>query len=154
MPETGFRKSDGGFSAWLVLVPDDRELYQSWGAPSETVNVREVDTVLVNSPISAFVVFGGCAANVQGNCQVAMRYRILAPDGSVYTETPAMEVWSNKPAPANRVLQLSVGYLKVAIEPDEQVGSYGVQVQVLDEVADKVLTLERNFEAVPMGTEL
>jgi hypothetical protein len=154
LPTSEYCKSDGPFNAWLLFVPSDRELYNAWGVPSESVEIDEVDSTLVNSPISMFVVFGGCAADSAGNCQVDMRYRVLAPDGSVYAETASMEVWLAKAAPLGRTLELSVDYLKVVVEPHEQVGTYHVQTQVRDRVANKVLTLEKSFEARPIGAAL
>lgn len=154
LPESAFRKSEGDFSAWLVQVPDDRELYEAWSLPAEVVEIREADRVLVDSPISVFVVFGGCALDPSGNCQVDVRFRVLAPDGSVYSRTPPMEVWVAKPAPASGLLELSVGYLKIVVESHEQLGRYRVQAKVRDHVAGKELGLEKSFEALPLGAVL
>ena len=148
LADTAFRKSDAGFSAWLVFVPDDRKFYEAWNVPSESVEIQEIESVNINSPISAFVVFSGCKPDASGNCNVLMRYRVLAPDGSVYSDSPSMEVWKDKPAPQTRTLELSVEYLKVVVEPDEQMGRYSVQAQVKDVNSGRVLQLERVFTAV------
>ena len=153
-PASKYRKSDGLFNAWLVLVPSDRELYSAWAVPTDSVEINEVDSALVNNPVSLFVIFGGCNQDKAGSCQVDMLYRVLAPDGSIYVETPPMEVWRSKPAPVGRVLELSVDYLKIVIEPHEQVGTYQVQTQVRDRVANKGLILEKAFEARPIGAAL
>lgn len=147
LPDTAFRKSEGAFSSWLVLVPDDRALYTDWQKSGASVQVSETDQVRINEPISAFVVFSGCMADGLGNCDVQMRFRVLAPDGSVYTESPSMEVWQGKKAPNAQLLELSVGYLKVAIEPHEQLGNYQVEAQVKDLISGKVLLLQKPFRA-------
>lgn len=151
MDDSPYRKSDGAFGAWLLLVPDDRALYEAWRVPGESVHVSEIDSVKVSSPVSAFVVFSGCAADASGNCAVHMRFRVLAPDGSVYADTPSMEVWNQRPAPPGKSLQLSVDYLKMIVEPHEQVGKYIIQVQVEDANAHKTLKLERVLHATSQG---
>ncbi len=147
LPDTEFRKSDGSFGAWLMLVADDRKLYTDWAKPGASVNVNEVDTVRVNEPVSAFVVFSGCQPDLIGNCSVKMRYRVLSPNGTVHTETPSMEVWLHRSAPPARTWELGVDYLKMAIEPHEQLGNYQIQVQVRDENSGRVLSLQKSFRA-------
>lgn len=82
-----------------------------------------------------------------------MRFRIIQPDGKVYSETPTMEVWHNKPAPPSRTLELSVQYLKVIVEPHEQEGRYLVQAQVRDDNTDQVLFLQKAFKAVSASVQ-
>lgn len=149
LPDTSFRKADAGFSGWLIFVADDQELYNAWQVKGESLNIAEIETVSVNSPISAFVVFSGCKPDDAGMCDVTMRFRVIAPDGTTYAETPAMEVWRGRPAPPTSSLELSVDYLKVVIEPHEQIGPYSVQLQLKDANAGKVISLERTFRAVP-----
>lgn len=105
-----------------------------------------------NEAINAFVVFGGCTTDDLGNCSVAMRFVVPKPDGSVYAETPPMEVWHNKPAPPGKSLELSVQYLKVVIEPTDPLGVYRVQTQVKDNISGTDLQLSALFTAVS-GTQ-
>jgi hypothetical protein len=123
-------------------------LFEQWNASSETVDVKTTDIVEVNGAINAFVVFSGCKRDAAGNCSVEMRFRVLQPDGKVYAETPAMEVWNRKPAPPGRSLELSVQYLKVVIEPTDQLGTYTIQSQVRDNNSGDVLQLSGPFNAV------
>lgn len=147
LPEADYRKAAGDFGAQLVFVSDERELFRTWAVPSESVEVKDIDAVAVNKPINAFVVFSGCAASSTGKCDVSMRFRVLAPDGTVYADTPPMEVWYDKPAPPPRMLELSVQYLKVIVEPHEQRGRYTVEAQVRDKTSGKVLNLKKAFNA-------
>lgn len=148
MPDTDFRKSIGDFGAQLIFVGNEDALFERWAIPSETVDVKTVDFVGVNDSINAFVIFSGCTKDDAGNCSVVMRFRVLNPDGTVYAETPAMEVWHDKPAPPGRTLELSVQYLKVIIEPTDQLGTYQVQTQVRDNNSGCVLQLNSPFIAV------
>ena len=147
LPESDSRKAAGSFGAQLIFVRDEGELFKRWNTPSITVDVDTADHVEVNGAINAFVVFSGCKKDSAGNCSVAMRFRVLQPDGKVYAETPAMEVWEQKPAPPGTSLELSVQYLKVVIEPNDQLGKYTVQTQVRDNNAQSVLQLSGRFTA-------
>jgi hypothetical protein len=56
-----------------------------------------------------------------------------------------MEVWQYKAAPPDRMLQLSVQYLKVVIEPQDLLGKYIVSVDVKDHVSGASLQLSTAF---------
>jgi hypothetical protein len=147
LPDSEDRKAVGDFSAQLVFVPDEQALFRQWAAASETVDLTIVESVAVNQPISAFVIFSGCQPTATGQCNVSMRFRVIQPDGKTYYESPAMEVWQDKPAPPARALQLSARYLKFVVEPDDQQGRYTIQAQVQDDNTGAVLALEKAFSA-------
>lgn len=147
LPDSDDRKSIGDFGAQLILVADERELFKRWATPSETVDVKTTNSVKVNGFISAFIVFSGCKANAKGDCDVSMRFRVVQPDGKVYAETPAMEVWENKPAPRTKGLELSVQYLKIRIEQQDQLGRYVIYTQVRDNNTGAVIQLQSPFTA-------
>lgn len=147
LPETESRKSTGEFGAQLIFVGDENQLFKRWATPSDTVDVKTIDSVKVNGEVNAFVIFSGCKADNKGNCSVEMRFRVIQPDGKVYAETPSMEVWDGKPAPRGKSLELSVQYLKVRIEPNDQLGQYVVYAQVRDNNTGVVLQLQSPFIA-------
>jgi len=149
LPDSASRKAIGDFSGQIIFVRNENLLFEQWRTPSETVDVRTTESVEVNGAINAFVVFSGCKRDSVGNCSVEMRFRVLQPDGKVYAETPAMEVWDRKPAPPGKSLELSVQYLKVVIEPRDQLGTYTIQSQVRDNNSGIVLQLSGPFNAVP-----
>lgn len=148
LPDADDRKSVGAFGAQLIFTADEQALFKKWATPSEPVDIDTVESVSINQPISAFVIFSGCKPDAANLCKVSMRFRVIQPDGKVYSETPAMEVWRGKPAPPGRALELSIQYLKVIVEPHEQRGRYTVQTQVRDDNTDTVLFLQKTFTAV------
>ena len=148
LPETEYRKAVGDFGVQLILVGDENKLFKNWAIPSETVDVSTIDSVKVNEFINAFVIFSGCKPDEKGNCSVAMRFRVIRPDGEVYADTPPMEVWENKPVPPGKTLELSVAYLKVRIEPKDQLGRYVIHTQVRDNNTGTVLLLHSPFTAL------
>jgi hypothetical protein len=147
LPDSADRKSIGTFGAEIIFTTDPNGLEERWATPSDTVQVDSVDNVRIDQPVSAFIVFGGCKPTIDGTCNVSMTFRVIRPDGKQYAATPAMEVWRGKPAPTLRRLALSVDFLKIRIEPQEQRGRYLVQVAVRDEISGKVISLEKPFVA-------
>lgn len=141
------RQSAGNLSAQLILVADDRQAFKAWDTPQETIVVGTVRSVVVGGQANAFVVFRGCAPAQSGHCDVTMRLHVYRPDGKVYAVTPPLEVWQYKPAPPAHVLQLSAQYLKVVVEPQDQLGTYIVSASVKDHVSGASLQLSTAFEA-------
>jgi hypothetical protein len=153
LSDTDASKAVGDFGAELVFVADERELLSRWEMPSESVDVKTVSKVATNGFINAFIIFGGCKADANGNCSVVMRFHVLQPDGKVYIQTPAMEVWQGKRAPAGKSLELSVQYLKIRIEPNDQLGQYTIQTQVKDENSGATMQLKSSFVALHLGDQ-
>ena len=151
LPDVEYRKAVGDFGAQLILVGDEQELFKRWAIPSKTVDINTIDTVKVNGFTNAFVIFSGCKPNKKGNCNVSMRFRVTQPDGKVYADTPPMEVWLNKPVPKGKSLELSVEYLKVRIDPKDQLGRYIIYTQVRDNNTGTVLQLQAPFTAHKEG---
>ena len=52
LPDSENRKAIGDFGAQLKLVGDENELFNRWAIPSETVDVKTIDSVKVNGFIS------------------------------------------------------------------------------------------------------
>jgi hypothetical protein len=139
------RKAVGDFGAQLVFVADEQALFKQWATPSATIDLNTVESVTVDQPINAFVIFSGCKATPKGVCDVSMTLRVIQPDGKISYETPALEVWQDKPAPPTGVLQLSARFLKFVAEPQDQRGRYIIQAQVRDDNSGAVISLEKAF---------
>ncbi len=148
IPDSEHMKSVGDLVAQLVVTDNEAEVLKNWGTPSESVYFPTAEKIERNKLLSIFVVFGGCATDQQGNCDLRMKITIFQPNGSVYSELPEMEVWSYKPVPPNRSLGLSVGYIRVRIEPNEPLGEYRVQSQISDRVSGNAMLLASSFEAI------
>lgn len=142
-------KSAENFIAQLILTTDEQDLLKKWNTPSETVHMSTSSTVERNNPISAFIVFGGCKVDNQGNCDLVTKFKIYQPDGKLYADLPEMEVWSGKPVPPNHSIQLSVAYIKVVIENGEQLGKYNrIDSVVTDRIGKESVKLSSIFTAV------
>lgn len=141
-------KSANSFIAQQVITDNEKQVLKNWGTPSQGVYFPTSDKIERNKIITAFIVFGGCAADINGNCDLKMQITVYQPDGSVYSKLPVMEVWSGKSAPPGRNLGLSVDYMRVIIEDGEQLGKYKVDTKVTDKVSGDSMLLTSYFTAV------
>ena len=147
LPDTESRKSIGEFGAHLILTDKEHEAFQHWNIPSAVVDLSTTDEIKRNDFISALIIFSGCSANKEGNCNLIVKFRIVQPDGSIYADLPIQEAWVNKPAPG-KSLQMSVGYVEVRIEDDEPLGVYQVFADVTDQNSGKAISLSSKFKAL------
>jgi len=148
IPDSDHMKSVGDLIAQLVITDNEARVLKNWGTPSESVYFPTTNKIERNKIITAFVVFGGCAVDVKGNCDLRMQITLYQPDGTIYSKLPVMEVWSGKPVPPNRSLGLSVEYMRVIIEPDEPLGKYRIDTQIMDKVSSKGMLLTSYLTAV------
>ena len=148
IPDSDNMKSVGDLIAQLVVTDNEAQVLKNWGTPSQSVYLPTADEIERNKIITAFVVFGGCAVDANGNCDLRMQITVYQPDGKIYSKLPVMEVWSGKPVPPNRSLGLSVKYMRVIIEPGEQLGMYKIDTNVIDKIGGKSMVLKTHFTAV------
>jgi hypothetical protein len=141
-------KSSGDLIAQLVITDNEKQLLKNWDTPSESVYFPTADKIERNKIITAFIVFSGCAVDANNNCDLKMQITVFQPDGTIYSKLPTMEVWSGKPVPPNRSLGLSVEYMRVMIEPGEQLGTYRVDTKIMDKINGNCMVLTSHFTAV------
>ena len=148
IPDSPHMKSAGNLITQLVITDNEAQVLKNWGTPSETVYFPVANKIKKGKIITAFVVFGGCATNAEGNCDLRMQMIVYKPDGSVYSNLPVMEVWSGKPVPPNKNLGLSVDYMRVIIEPNDPLGKYKIDTKIIDKISDKKMVLTSYFTAI------
>ena len=148
IPDSSNMKSVGDLVAQLVITDNEAQVLKNWGTPSQSVYFPTADKIERNKIITAFIVFGGCSVDSSGNCDLRMQITVYQPDGKIYSQLPVMEVWSGKPVPPNRSLGLSVEYMRVLIEPGEQLGKYKIDTKVIDKISGNSMMLKSHFTAV------
>jgi len=148
--DTEWMKSSGAFGAQLLLVGNEKEFFRRWKTPSEVVELEAISEINKGKPLITPVIFNGCQANEDGNCNVSADFRVLRPDGTTYADAPQVEIWQNKPPPREGILELGVGYIKVVIEPEDPDGTYTVEARVADNIQKSSFVLTRTF-SVPAG---
>lgn len=148
VPDTSYRKFIDGFGASLLLTDKDDDVIKRWDIPSLAFNVPTIDTIEKGVPITPLIFFAGCKKDAKGNCNVVASYKIWQPDGKLYGELPDMEVWRDKPAPLDKMLGLTVQYVKIIIEPKDPYGKYIVDAEVFDLNRKVKLLLQSSFTVV------
>lgn len=148
VPDTSWRKSDGDFGAMLLLTDKPDEFFAAWETKSPGVSMSETAVAKRGSPIVGVVVFTGCAPAKDGLCDSTVTYNVFKPDGTVYGEQQAGELWTGKPPPPKNGIQLSIGNMGIVLEPGDPLGTYVMRAEVHDRVSKKTLRLERKFEGL------
>ncbi len=145
LPDSPDQKAIGEFGAWLLLTNNVEKALKNWGTPSETVYLDTEKNYKRNEFISALIIFSGCTEDKNGHCNLAVKYKIIQPDGKIYADLPIQEAWIGKASPG-KALQMSIGYVKVRIEDHEAIGTYEILADVIDSNLDEKISLSSKFE--------
>lgn len=148
IPDTSWSKSDGDFGAMLAFTDKPDELYAAWEKPGPTVHWTQTTTAVRGIPIVAVVLFGGCAADPAGKCNLVGRFITTTPAGKPYGDPIDTDIWVGLPGPTGKNLQLSHSHMGLVIDPDDELGVYKVRLELVDRVSKKTMNLERQFTAV------
>jgi hypothetical protein len=149
-PADAARASNGNLGAQLMITDDYEGFWKAWEGPSPP-QVSVTDRVERGKPVHAMLIFSGCKAAADGNCNLTAEFAIMAPDGTPYGETVTGKVWGGPP-PAGYNLQLSEGSIGLVIEPEDSLGQYTFKVSVTDHVAGSMLQVSAPVEAVAAGS--
>jgi hypothetical protein len=148
VPDTPYRKAAEGFGASLLLTNKEENVFKRWDLPSVVFEVPTTETIERGMAITPLIFFSCCKQDAKGNCNVVANYKIWQPDGKLYGELPGTEVWVNKPGPPDKILGLTSQYIKIIIEPKDQLGKYTVDAEVIDLNKKVKLLLRSTFSVV------
>jgi hypothetical protein len=137
---TEAKQSRGRFHAELVLADNKDAFYKAWNSSDDNVHMPVIERALVDQPIHAFVMFGGCTPNQNGKCTVAVSYRIYYPDGRLHsisiTEFPLRD------SDADEGLLLSKpAFLRA--KSSDPLGAYLVVARIRDLTSDVAFELRK-----------
>jgi hypothetical protein len=144
-PLSPSQASKNGFGV-LMLVTDDPEGFMKAWAGSTPPHVTTSSKVTLAKPVEMMLLFSGCRAARDGNCDVSVELSITGPDGKPYGETLRGPIWKGPPAP-QYTLQLGQSGLRFILEPQDKLGTYLLQAKVTDEVAGTALAVEQAVTA-------
>lgn len=136
-----------GFSVLQVAAPDSARFIADWklGQGGKSAATRTV----ANQPLFTFLIFRGCKANAEGNCDVVADFVIHRPDGTVNEDNKGVAIW-NKGAPDDpRKPILGDGALGYGVDEEGPFGAYRVVVTVTDRVAGTTVTTEQTLTIAP-----
>ena len=130
---------NGDFGGILLITADPEGFWKAWEQPG-TPNIQTTTTVTLSKPVYGMVVFHGCKAAADGNCNVAARFLITAPDGSNYADPKGGDAWKGAPAPGQNLLASASG-IGFRLEPQDKLGRYKITAILTDNVAKKSITM-------------
>lgn len=139
-----------GLTADLLVTNQPGTVFSRW-REGQRLEPSSVKTARRGEPVAALVLFSGCQANKQGQCDVRMSMLVEDPAGKVYGESKDSEVWVGKAPPPPGTRQLGVGYMMVLIEPKDPPGKYRIKAHITDHIAGGALDREWSFDVAPLG---
>lgn len=142
--------SRNGFGIQIMITDDYDGFWKAWEGPTPP-QVSITNRTERGKPITAMLIFSGCKAGANGNCNLTADYTITAPNGTPYGNPLSGPVWKLPPAPGYN-LQLSEGGIGFAVEPGEMLGQYTLKAIVTDHVARLTLAVETKVEVVEAAT--
>ena len=145
-PDESWRKIRDNFGAMLVLSNRPEEFLDDWVQRTPGVSIRTTRIGRRGEPLAPFIFFTGCTENPLGVCDATFDLEVLRPDGTALFRTPGLELWQAKPAPADGIIGLSVGYAGIDLTDGDPLGRYLVRAEVRDANAGASMTLEQTFE--------
>ncbi len=152
LSDTEDMKSAEKLISQLIITDKESEVFKRWSTPSkekdDSVYFPTTDTIEINKLLTIMIVFGGCSTDKAGNCDLVMKISVFQPDGKVYADLPIQKVCSGKPVPPNNSLGLGSEYVRILIEPNEQLGKYKVQAKIMDKISGKEILLTSHFTAL------
>lgn len=149
--EDSWMARSGDFGAALLVTDDHEGFFEAWNEPASdgyAPRISAVSQANRGDVVVALVLFTGCEADGQGNCNSEIDFKVVNPDGTVYANMEGAELWKLKPAPVNGVMQLGVTYLGFEIEPDDQLGEYRIEAVVMDLNGKNKLNLLQKLSVV------
>jgi hypothetical protein len=137
---------DGIFFAKMLVTSDVDGFWREWQKP-DPPHIRTTAEVTRAELVHAMIVFGGCTAGSDGNCDVGVEFSMIGPDGKPYGGGPvAGDAWQGAPPPG-RNLQASASSLGFKLDPPDPLGRYIIRAKVIDRVAKKALLVEQAVAA-------
>ncbi len=135
----------------LLITNDPDGFFEQWSkppSPDYKPHMSTVEKANRGDTVMAITLFAGCKTDELGNCDCEIDFKVLKPDGSLYSEHSNAELWIEKPGPPKGSLQVSHSNLGFEIEADDPIGEYVFEVTVRDNNALKELILKQQILVV------
>ena len=122
----------------------DPQFFQKWHRPSKIFKYASATSLHKGERFVAIVMFANPAAPEGGKANALVDYIVRKPGGEIYGQLRDQVGWKELP-PKENMLELTVDYLMVRVEPTDPVGEYIVEAVVRDQISGNVLNLSRTI---------
>jgi hypothetical protein len=146
LAEKSYRAVDGSFGALLFLTSDADAFVDQWrnATSTTTLSVVSVSRLQQGAILTAFIVFGGCTADVNSRCNTSVDYELVGPGGESIAKRSKLVLWQDPPPPLG-YLQLAPASFRVQMDKTDPTGIYRIRAAIRDSVAARQVTVERAF---------
>jgi len=130
-----------------IVTDKASEVFEQWEHPDgHPFSIPTAHTAQRGALLAAVVLFEGCLADKEGNCNVDLDIRTVDPTGKTYGEMKGEDLWQGKQAPTPGYSQLGHAYMGLRIEPHDPLGTYKVLVIAHDRNAGTTVQAETTFK--------
>jgi hypothetical protein len=164
--DTPSQQSERGFGAMLRVATDkeSRRFHEEWYSTKteHTPNLETTDSAHRGDTVSVLVFYAGCAMEdatadaIEGRklpCTAKLRMRVVAPDGSDYTDLAEMSLAQSQPVAPAHIVQLSPVEMKIRFEPEDPLGDYRIEARIDHADKDALLQLSTTVTLKPADAE-
>ncbi len=123
---------------------------QAWMGPTPPT-LPTTTRAIRNQRLTQAILFANCTPDDAGECHLAAKVAITAPDGSAYGDPISFDALKGQATLARNVIGLTHAGIGLTIEDGEQLGGYRVELAVTDVNAGRTATSIVHIEAVEEG---
>jgi hypothetical protein len=166
LEDTPSQQSERGLGAMLQIATEaeSKRFHEEWyGTPTDHApELQTTGTAHRGDTVSILVLYAGCAlddatqetiAAGKAPCSAQLRLRVIAPDGSDYTDMEEMSLAQSQPSAPKHIVQLSPVELKIRFEPEDALGDYRVEARIDHPDKDSLLRLSTTVTLKSNDTE-
>jgi hypothetical protein len=134
----------GDLAVHQIASTDPEGVETAWAKPTPGVDLPTAVKTVRNKPIVTFLIFTGCHATADGNCNVTADFKITDAKGDGNGDQANVPVWS-KPPPGPGILYLSEAAIGLLVHKGEPLGDYVVRVTTTDHVAGTTVRTQQTI---------
>jgi hypothetical protein len=151
-PQPWEQASRDGFGALALSTPDYDGFMREWSRPTPPT-LPTTSVAARGQRVTFMLIFHGCRAGPDGNCNVTADFSILQPDGRPYGETQTAPIWRG-PAVEDQSLRLAESGPALIVEPADPMGIWTIRARVTDHVRGVTVEVESRLrvETQPTGS--
>jgi hypothetical protein len=149
-PKTGFPDHNGGFSAMVVVIPQ-QQLAEFDKADGGSRRISRVNRAEPGAQLAIKLVFTGLAIDSNGNGEVTYDLKVLTPDGQVYAGSDYRHLAAVRGpvSDSHRVYDNRTKVVLMSFEPQDKPGVYTIKAVARDEVSERAVPLVTTIELIP-----
>ncbi len=145
LPESSTGKSRQGFSAMLIVTPD-QDWQEKWNTPPETVpGFRTATEVSEGGELFILTFLSNPQLDAGGMTDVSCDFQVQRPDGSMSADEHDLPCFKVPLKADPRHVYLSTASMKFVAEPSDLRGLWQVRVTVRDLHRQVSIPLETSF---------